>query len=241
MDRRKVSIDSDTFKFLYGKYKEFVIPLIVVLVCTVVLITVISPQFQNVLDLSRKLEDSKKNLDILKKNFDVLSSLDEAALNSQLKILSLALPGSQDFIGIINAITYASSVSGVGIGAFQLSVGELSQDQTSVSDSSSSSVSLTVNGDIEEVNRFISILATTLPLSEVTTGNVGDFSSGITVNFHHKPFPSTKEKDISPIVSVSGDDLTLINELSNFNYLAFYEFESGLKEGTPSSDLSEDF
>jgi len=241
MDKKKVSVDSALFKFLYKKYKDFIIPLIVITVSTVLLVVVLVPQFQNLLDLSRKAKESEKNLEVLKKNFNVLSSLNENILDSQMKIVSLALPGNKDFSGIINAITYASSVSGVGVEDFQLSVGELSRNEASISESSPTSVSLTVSGEIEEVNRFISSLATTLPISEVTSVNAGDFSSTVTVNFHHKSFPSTKSQGISPIVALSSDDLTLINQLVSFNYISSQELEAVLEIGTPSSDLSQDF
>lgn len=240
MDKNRASVDYATFKFLYRKYREFGIPLMVILVCTALLIMVLVPQFQNLLELSRKAKESEKNLEVLRKNFDVLSSLNDSLLTSQLRIVSLALPVNKDFIGIINAISYASSVAGVGVSDFQLSVGELSKNGASLSDSLGTSVTLSVDADFEGVNRFMNTLTNTLPLSEVTSISTGDFSSSLTVNFHNIPFPSTISQGISPIVSLSSDDLNLINQLANFSYVASYEF-SVLEEGTPSSDLSENF
>jgi Tfp pilus assembly protein PilO len=237
MDKNKVSVDSVTFKFLYGKYKDFRIPFIVIVACTVLLVGFLLPQFKNLLDLSIKSKESEKNLKVLKNNFNFLSSLNEDALDSQLKIVTRALPADKDFIGIINAINYASSVSGAGVGDFQVSVGELSKDQASGSDSSPTSVSLTIDGDIEAVNRFIGTLGTTLPISEVTTVDTGDFSSTVTVSFYHKPFPSTKSQGISSIVSMGSDDVALINKLANFNYVTSQELDFIFEVGTPSSRL----
>lgn len=238
MDKNKISVDSIAFKFLYRRYKEFGVPFVVILVCTVLLIAVLVPQFQNLLDLSRKAKESEKNLEVLEKNLNLLSSLNENQLDSQMKTVTLALPANKDFIGIINAINYASSVSGVGISDFELSVGELAKDDLSPSDSSATSVTLAVNTDTEGVNRFINTLTNTLPLSEVTSVSTGDFSSSLTVNFHHKPFPVSKSQGISPVASLSNDELTFINKLANFNYISSYEL-SVFEEGTASADLSE--
>lgn len=242
MDKKKISIDSVTFKFLYGKYKDFGIPVVVIVVCIGLLAGFIVPQFQNLLDLSKQIKESEKNLEVLKKHFDILSNLDENSLDSQLSIVNTALPGSKDFVGIINAITYASSVSGVGTGDFQLSVGELSENESSLSDSSGTSVSLTVQTDIEGLNRFISALTSILPLSEITGLTTGDFTSSVIVNFYHKPFPlSKKSGDISPIAPIDSNDIALINKLANFNYVSSQALEAVFEFGTSSADLSEDF
>ena len=215
----KVNIDLATIKFLFNKYRSVLVPLGVIAVCFVLLIYFVIPQFKDVVGLVNQAQiDSKKN-EILKKNIELLSKIDPSTLDSYLKIVNFALPLNKDFIGIINAIAYSSSVSGGSISEFNLEIGDLSDTaDVNTGKYSAINVSLFVDGDINIVNQFVDVLSKTFPLSSVTGINVGNTSSVVQVSFYYKPLAPSEHDDSKVINPISSDSLTLLDNLSDFNY-----------------------
>lgn len=229
----KVSIDVNTLKFLYERYKAFTIPAVVILVSFILLITFIVPQFQALFTLSNDAKKDSTKIIVLKNNLNLLSTLTDSTLDPQLEIVHAALPTNKDFVGIINAISYASSISGVNFGDFQLEIGDLSNAPKDTEKFSSISLNLSINGNANDANKFIRVLYTTFPLSEVTSINLGNTSSNVAINFYYKPLPPVKYSDNNPIKRIPSSRLKLINDLSNFNY----NFSSNLESfsSSPSS------
>lgn len=214
----KIKATVNAFRPLVMQYKAFLVPVVIIIICSALLVKVIYPQFQSIFVLHQEATKAKEKLSVLKNNFSLLSELSDSTLDSQLKIVNAALPTNKDFIGIINAISYASSINGVSVGDFTLQIGDLSQQPTDTTKFSSISLNLSVNGNIDDINNFLSALSATLPLSEVTSINLGTFVSSVTVNFLYKPLPPVNYSDSTPIKPIKSASLKLINELSTFNY-----------------------
>lgn len=225
MDNSKVNIDIDTLKFLYEKNKEFIIPVAIIIVCFILLIKFIMPQFQALFTLGNDAKKDSSKIIVLKNNFNLLSALTDSTLDPKLQIVNAALPTNKDFIGIINAISYASSIAGVNVGDFQLEIGDLSKAAIDTGKLSSISLNLSINGSIEATNKFIKALYATFPLSEVTSINLGNTSSNVAINFYYKPLPPVAYNESSPINPIPNSKLELIDKLSNFNYNFSSSFE----------------
>lgn len=230
---KKVNIDINTLKFLYGKYKDFLVPLVVIIACFILLIKFVVPQFRALFTLGNEAKKAESQLSILKNNFSLLSGLGDSTLDSQLQIVNFALPTNKDFIGIINAISSASSASGVNVGEFQLQIGDLLQTPTNTSAFSLISLNLSVTGGIDDVNKFMTVLSNALPLSEVTSINIGNALSTVAINFYYRPLPPVNYNDATPINPIPDSKLTIINKLSGFNYNPSGGFES---VGSPSDN-----
>jgi len=231
-----LNIDLATLKFLYKRYKEFTIPAVVILVCFILLIKFIMPQFQAVFSLSREAKKDLRSLSVLKNNLNVLSRLNDSALNPQLQIVNAALPTNKDFIGIINAISFASSIAGVSVGDFALQIGDILNVPTDNNKFSSISLNLSINGSIDDINKFIEALYKTLPLSEVSSINMGNTSSSVAVSFYYKPLPPISYSDGAPINLIPNSGLKIIDTLSNFNYNLSSSFEAF--DSSPSGSIS---
>lgn len=230
---KKVNIDVNTLKFLYGKYKDFLIPLVVIAACFVLLIEFVVPQLKALFKLHNEAEKAKTQLFILKNNFNLLSNLSDSGLDSQLRLANFAVPSNKDFIGIINAISHASSASSVNVGEFQLQIGDLLETSESTAKFSTISLNLSLNGSFYEVSKFIDVLHNTLPLSEVTSISIGNTSSSVAINFYYRPIPPVNYNDTIPINPIPNSKLTVIDKLSNFNYDLSSSFQS---IGNPSDN-----
>lgn len=216
--KKKINIDSMTFWFLYRKYKQFLLPMGVILACIVLFIFVIIPQFQNLLDNQKQAKIESEKLLVLKNNLNLLTNLNESQVDSQLKVVSRALPPEKDFGGILNAISYSANKAGVSLGDFQFQVGEITKPPLNVSSFPSLEIKLAINGGTEGVLRFLNELYKSVPLSEAISIKASNTVSEITAIFYYKPFPPLTISESSPMSPISSQSLSIIGNISSWGY-----------------------
>lgn len=213
----KVNIDVDTLKFLYAKYKEFLVPIIVMIVSIILLIVFVIPQFLFFLSSMDAVNEENAKLSILRNNLNTITNASDSTLDSQLEITSAALPLAKDYAGILNALTIASKTSGAYLGNFEFQVGDVSSTQPSQSGFPFLKMTLNVNGDIKTVSSFINLLSQTFPLSEITGAAISNGLSTLNLSFYYKPIPANVISNNLPINAVSKEGLNLIRNLSLFS------------------------
>ncbi len=215
--KKKINVDSETFWFLYKRYKEYLLPVGVILACVLLLFFIIIPQFQMFLDTQQQAKVESGKLLVLRNNLNLLTNMDESRLDSQLQIASGALPSTKDFAGILNGISVSANKAGVFLGNYQFQVGDISKPSVNVQSFPSIQLSLTINGGIDGAMRFMSELYKTVPLSEITSVKVSNANSEISILFYYRPFPPLGFNNSAPIVSVSQEGSALITNLSSWN------------------------
>lgn len=231
------SIDINTLKFLYERYKDFTIPFFIILASFLLFGRVVLPSFFDLLDAKEKQKIELQTLSNIENKLSLLKSIDESTLDSQLRIVSKALPIDKDFFGILNAISGASGRSGVSIAGFRFSVGSLSEAKEEI-DFPTLKVDITLNGSAYAVNDFIGRLNKTLPLSEVDRISTQENLSSIIINFYYKPLLRLKDDDTFPLPPVSAKGLALMNEISNnFSIPQFSVFDL-TPSATPSTAIN---
>lgn len=210
------NISANTLRFLYSRYKDFIVPFFVIAAVFMLFVKVVVPQIQDLFNQYKEQEETKQTLSNMQNNLNLLRSINDSTQDLQLAIVSSALPIDKDFSSVLYAISSASSLAGVSLGNFSFSVGSLSKIEDN-SKFPSFSLNLTLNGSVYKVNNFIGEIKRTLPLSEVTGVFVAENSSTIEIDFYYKPLKRLKYDDSLPISIVSAEGLSLINELSTFN------------------------
>jgi len=215
--KKKVNIDSTTFWFLYRRYKEYLLPVGVIFVCILLFLLVIIPQFQNFLDTQQQAKAEASKLAILKNNLNLLTNIDETQTNTQLQIVSGALPPNKDFEGILNGISIAANKAGIFLGDYEFQVGDITKPSLNIQSFPSLQLSLTINGGVSGVTQFMTELYKTFPLSEITDVKVSNTISDITLLFYYKPFPSIGFSDSAPITPISQAGTAIIANLSSWN------------------------
>lgn len=215
------NIDLNTLKFLYERYRDFLLPFIVVLVSIFLFLKVVLPSFFDLFQASEKQQAELLVLRNLENKLNFLEATDPSTIDSQLKIASKALPIDKDFEGFLNAISDASGKSGVSIASFKFSVGNLSGEAEQTAGESqfpSIEIELAINGSSYDVSRFIERLNKTLPISQIKEISSAEELSSIKISFFYKPITRSAPDDSVPLSSVSEHGLELINELaSNFS------------------------
>lgn len=213
---RKINLDIAIIKILYGRYREHLPYIGVIIVCLLLFIVIIVPQVKNFNNARKEKQERLTKLKVLKNNLNVLASLDEGTLDLQLQTLVLALPVEKDFAGILNALSVAAVRAGVALGDFEFKVGSLSKTQATSAKFPSLELTLNIGGGARGAVKFISELYKTLPLAQVTNINVSAGFSTITTAFYYKPLPSVRFNDQVPLRKISSENLTLINKISSW-------------------------
>lgn len=212
----KFSLDKGTYKVLYERYREYLVPFVAIFVCLVLILKIVIPQVQDFIATLNQAKEMQKEILVLKNNVQFLTSLSDSKLDSQMRIASSALPAEKDFAGILNAITAASARAGVSLGDFSFAVGELSTKSAQIAGQPSIQVALTVSGDAFLAQRFIQELSKTVPLSEVLNVAISGRSSALTTVFYYKVFPPIQFVATKPIFALSQSEEQLLNKLSSW-------------------------
>lgn len=213
---RKINYDITTIKFFYDRYKDYLLPLAIVFVCFILFAKIIIPQINNLSQTRIQAKIEKEKLLVLRNNLRLISDLNEGNLDSQLSITSDALPNEKDFTGVLNAVSFAASKTGVFLGDYEFQVGDLSKTESLGRIFPSLQLVLTVSGGVNATVKFVEELYKSVPLSQVTSVKISQGRSIITVVFYYKPFAPVA-LDSQPMREVSKDDLTTIKNISLWN------------------------
>ena len=216
---KKFNIDFNILIILYRHYKDYFLPILVIIGSFFVFLLIVIPQIQQYFNSKQQLDLDTQQLSILRNNYNFLSGLDESQENSQLNTLSTALPSGKDFAGVINAISASSANTGVLVGDFNFLVGNLSDVSQVQGVSAYPSLQITVNltGDALSLATFMSQLYKTVPLSEITSIKIDQSSSILTILFYYKPFSNVIIDNQAPIAPLSLKDQNLLNNISDWD------------------------
>jgi len=214
---KKINVYFENLLVLYKHYKEFLLPTGVILASILVIIYIVFPQIQQYFNSQGLVKAEQKKLEALKNNYNLLTSLDDATIALDFKTLSLALPAQKDFAGIIDAISYVSAKTGVAVGNFEFSLGNLTASNFSGTAYPSTKIDISLRGNAKNIANFADEIVKTMPISEVTTINISGDTGSLTILFYYKPYPSQNISDQTQIVPLSAKQTNLINELSSWN------------------------
>ena len=216
----KINLDVETLRILYKHYKGFLLPVGVILVSILVIIYIIFPQIQQYASSQNLVSAEQQKLDMLNANYNVLASLDDAQIAADFKKLSFVLPPQKDFAGIIDAISYVSAKTGVSVGNFEFSLGNLSSENFSGTAYPSTKIDISLKGDSKNIANFVSEIVKTMPIAEVTSVNISGSVGTLSLLFYYKPFPSQNISDQTQITLLSASQQSLIKQVSAWNSVA---------------------
>jgi len=214
----KVNLDFANFLILYRHYKDYILPLVVIIGSILIFFLVVIPQFQQYLGSQEELKVETDKLQVLKNNYNFLVNLNSVKISSDFSALSYALPAGKDFAGIMNAISSVSAKTGIPVGDFNFSLGNLSNENTG-GFSAVPSVKIEVNlvGSSQDVMKFIAELYKTAPVSEVTSIKTGGNMGTIDILFYYRPFPPQVIDNSVPILDLSAQETTVVRNVSLWN------------------------
>lgn len=210
--------DADVLKFLYLKYKAYVIPLVVILVSWFVFFRFIVPQIQSVLAAKSEVDASEQTIAIMTQNYNTLASLNDATLQNQLKLADTALPSEKDFAGILMAISNAAGASGAIVNDYSFQIGSLGSTTTSAAADADQTVelTLTLKGTMDQTKKFIQELGKQMPISEVISYSmIATSSISINANFFFSTMPKVTFAATQPISILTASQKKILTDLGS--------------------------
>lgn len=245
---KKVNLDINGPLTLY-RYKNYLLPLVVILVCVLLMFFIIIPQIKQYFASQEELKTEKQKLNVLKNNYNFLSNLDEAKSDADLSTLSLALPPNKDFVGMLGAISQVAAKTNVQVGNFEFSLGNLSSvSSQGLTAYPSIKININLSGDAESINKLAAELYKTVPVAEVTSIKYTGNTAILVILFYYKPFTPQNVDDQTPVVPFSASDLALIKDIYSWNNAAGQPFipflgssvssSSSTLSSTPSSETN---
>ena len=215
----KRSLNQDALREIYKQYKNYLMPLGIMVVSLLLFFYIILPQIANFTDLQKQLVMENQKLTVLKTNLNYLSSLDASSLDSNFKIASLVLPKEKDFIGILGAISEAAGKASVSVGDYQFKVGDLEGARITAKGPPFLDMDLAINGSSSDLMRFMGELQKTAPINEVIGGATVGITSTLTIRFYYSAIPPVNLKADTAIKPISADNQIILNNLLSWNNL----------------------
>jgi hypothetical protein len=227
-----LNLDRGSLLIFYNKNKDYVLPLVVLVVSIFILFFVVIPEINQYFASRAQLETDNQKLEVLKNSYNFLTGLDQTQSESDLKLLTKTLPTEKDSIGIINAISAASSKTGISIVNYRFTPGNLSKATDEINTQYPTiSMELNTQGSGILLKDFVNELNRTVPLIEVSSIKHKYNTATLVLQFYYKPFPPQNINDESPISLLSGKDKVLIRDLYTWNNLV-------VENGMISSDIN---
>lgn len=216
--KNQIYIDRGTLELLYYNNKQYIIPLITIVVCILLFFQLIIPQFQDIFQTWEQEKQIQKDIEMYKNNLVVLGKISSTTVDNQLRIISSILPPNKDFEGILASIAYAESKSQAKVGDYSLSVGKLDDDQSATKGLETNlTVNLSVSGSISAVRSFIKTLSLSGPVADVSSVSYKGDLSAVKVAFYYKPFPLITIDYKKGMTDLSSKEKEKIQEISNWN------------------------
>jgi len=217
----KVNFDLNTITILYRHYKDYIIPVIVVIFSILILIFIVNPQINQYFSSSDQLKTQTQKLEVLKNNYNFLTKMSDDKSDKDILSLSSALPLNKDFVSSMNAVSYAASKTGVSVGAFQVNVGNLTKDSGPVDQTGvvypSIQMQITLGGKAQAIFEFINTLYKTSPVSEISSIKFDQGVGTLVINFYYKQYSIKNLDGQSPIVPFSAEKENTIKEVTLWN------------------------
>lgn len=217
-------------KEMYYKYKIFLIPAVVGIICIGILMLVIIPQTLDYFKERTKIEELFNKIEILNKKTEELKAIDEEVMKKDLVVALTVLPVEKDvpqamivLQGLINrsnlilkSTTYSSTSKNTGKNGFTFTI--------------------SVIGSLSSIKNFISELQNAARVFKVESaaltfqGTESLVEAVIPLTVFYEPVPKTLITIDQPVQKINSSDEELITNLSK----SIYQSEA---ESTVSADL----
>lgn len=228
-------LNKEAIANLYFENKEYALPLFAIIVSVLLFFVFIVPQATSFPSRKNEIDIETAKLNKIKESEKVLSSIDENLIDSQLKIVSKALPSNKAFQEVLNSISTAATLSNTQIENYQFQ-----EDENALVDANkfpSLTFEVDVTGDVRQAIELINQLHKTYPISEVTNIINSGGVSTITILFYYKPFPSISFEDRGQIRNMSAKEKSTIDEISKWNDVDIQTTSEFIIDASASAEL----
>jgi hypothetical protein len=226
MKSKDIYFGRNNLRFIYMRYKDssyFTVSIIVliIVVCVMLVLTLILPQFSEWLSIRHETAETLERTATVEDNITYLNAIDKRLLSTQISAVSSALPPDKNFGNILQALGDSAVRAGVSFQDYSFEVGNISSKSAMLNNArikglSAVKITLTIDGKLDQIRRFLEEASKALPLSEVTAVEGSEGAMNVTFEFFQKTLPTVSLQDEQPIPRVIENQATLINKLTSW-------------------------
>lgn len=206
-----------SFTLSFYRYKEHVISLGAIVVGLLLLVFFVVPQSQ--VYFAQKEEEQvlgEKNK-VLSKNIALISSMNESTLEHQFTLASKAILSDKDYASVMDSISRAGQRSGVSLGDFAFTVGDLSNRSVTKGSDSSFTINILVKGKLGEIEKFIDSLSSQTPLVVITGVEVSQENASVHATFPYKQFSLKSFSSLDLLKDFTAEDKKMLSVFETWN------------------------
>ncbi len=252
-------------------YRHFLLTrmqLVIAVACGVaavlIVVAAIIPQVNGIIEARAEFQKQEKLTEQLQKKAQALQDADTLQLVQNQQYIDNALPSRKPLLELMETVSQLSVNSQVTIKNIELTPGEISTDSAQVVSKTKNAqydeleVDLVVQGQLKNINAFISGIENTAPMSNVTKISLNElrskavsdddyFEAELTVSTYYFT-QSIKAAVDTPLSQLSAEELPFLEKLKNYSNIPVTEQTTiqggglidlfGLNDETPVSSGS---
>ena len=204
---RKITLEY--YSLRYSPYFPVITPVLFILVAMLIFWQLIVPQFYSWFSIQNEIDATNRKINVIRQNIAYLETLDKYPVDKDYLIAVSALPSDLDYIGILNSITDASYASNVTLNDYEFTLGQISKIDKNIQAALSPTeifIGLAVEGNMENVSRFLLEVEHNLPMTEVKNLNYTDGKGEILLTFYLLQQPDIQYTYSDPITPLNQDE-----------------------------------
>lgn len=199
--------------------KPAFVPIGVLVVSGVLFIVFILPNILAFPSKKHARDTEVAKLNEIKAARDILNSINQEQLDSEVQIVSNALPSEKNFELILGAINEAATRSNALISGYRFA-----DNASSISTPGQKFPSLLfdidIAGNIDQAADFANELYKTYPVSSIKSISYSNGISVLSVEFYYKPFVSLSEEQGGVVRRKNSKELSTMSEISQWNQVS---------------------
>lgn len=159
---------------VYLRYKQFIVPGIVLVIAILISMLVTIPQFLRLFETFKNISDLNQQKEFLQNKVAALQTLDQVQYQKDLDIALMALPVDKNIPGVTGEILVALSGSGMSMDGLTFANAPLESEKVE-----EFTLRLEVTGTQESLSNFLERVKLTPRLIRMTSVDVGKTKSGL--------------------------------------------------------------
>jgi hypothetical protein len=216
----KKTVGMGAFKLIYAQYKDYLLPIGLIVVSLLLFFNIIIPQISSFSKLQREMKKETDKLAILNNNITYLNSVNDTELQKDFNSSAAVLPLRKDFVGILSGVSDAAGKASVSIGDYQFKVGDLEESAKGrIKSTPFLEIDLNISGNAPDLLRFMKELEKTAPISDIQSGGSTSRNAFLTVRFYYSSIVPPANIGATAIKAIGTAEQSALRQIADWNNL----------------------
>lgn len=211
-------------KIEFGKYKNLLFPVLVVILILFSVITILKPKIDELFKLRKNISKQKEELALLSQKVAILESYDQNELKTRVNQIAKVLPAEKN--GPLGLVIFRSLTSehNLLLDSLDINVGELSTEsakpKTKEEVLPSLEININISGSLDDFYNFLADVEQTTPITkinQVSMSREGNTVEGkVTLSSYYLNLPKDIGKTTREIIPITLEEEKVFQQVIRF-------------------------